>query len=677
MRKLNFCTCSIVAVLLTISFGCNKEIPPRNTDEIIISKDAVVIDTKTWKENFISMDSTNFTLTFTDKSEIIKKIKPGNLIVSETGSGLLRRISSIRTLSGQIIMITSPAVLTDLIEQGDVEYTKLLSPTSMESIEIEKNGSLEMIKSPAPFGGEASYSWSFNKPFDSGASINGTFNFSWDIVTRIKIKFLKTLKEAHFGFNANQSSSIHAEVSGLLNKTEEDTLATINFNSFTIYIAGVPVVFKPRVLLKVGAKFNTTGSVQCAFNQTHTFKTGIQYNNETGWDKYQENTKSMTMTLPVPLTTIATIEGYLHPTLEVLIYGAAGPYCGLKLKGIAEITPSINPVWKLKRGMEVLLGVKLNVLSWSFEKEWSVLDYVEQVAQAESIPPEITISNIRNLNPSNAFCDWEIAKTGTLAVISRGICWNTSANPNINNSRTTEDGTIGQFSSQMNNMTQNTTYYVKAYCKTSDNNIHYSANQLTFKTPTDPITDQRDNNVYNTVGIGSQIWMAKNLAYLPSVNSKLETSPSEPRYYVYDYNGSVVKNAKSTLNYAKYGVLYNHKAALTACPTGWRLPTQNDFMVLSSFLGGNNDQGMKLKSTYDWKSTDGGVQGTDNYGFNALPAGGVYSQGYFNMYNLTFFWTSAFLQNMPFVATLHYNSHGLGIGNSSNLIAGSIRCIKN
>ncbi|MCF8358778.1 MAG: hypothetical protein K9H26_08480 [Prolixibacteraceae bacterium] len=90
------------------------------------------------------------------------------------------------------------------------------------------------------------------------------------------------------------------------------------------------------------------------------------------------------------------------------------------------------------------------------------------------------------------------------------------------------------------------------------------------------IFDERDGNYYNTVKIGEQIWMAENLAYLPQINRPSEQSYTIPLYYVYEYEGTEVNEAKAIENYQIYGVLYNWQAAISACPSGWHLPSDDE-----------------------------------------------------------------------------------------------------
>jgi uncharacterized protein (TIGR02145 family) len=150
-------------------------------------------------------------------------------------------------------------------------------------------------------------------------------------------------------------------------------------------------------------------------------------------------------------------------------------------------------------------------------------------------------------------------------------------------------------------------------------------------------TDARDNHIYKYVVIGSQTWMAENLAWLPSVSQS--GSGSSSCYYVFGYDGTVVTAAKATVNYAIYGVLYNYPAARKACPAGWHLPTDDEWKTLEKNQGmteseangtewrnsGNVGGKLKEAGTVRWKSPN---TGADNIsGFTILPAGGRSNEG--------------------------------------------------
>lgn len=117
-------------------------------------------------------------------------------------------------------------------------------------------------------------------------------------------------------------------------------------------------------------------------------------------------------------------------------------------------------------------------------------------------------------------------------------------------------------------------------------------------------TDERDNQVYKTIKIGNQVWMAENLNY------KAENS------YCYDDKDSYCD---------RYGRLYVWNSAVNACPEGWHLPTKAEWKTLFDFVGGDDVAGEKLKSSDG--STNWYKKSSDAYGFSFLPNGGRYDMG--------------------------------------------------
>ena len=143
-------------------------------------------------------------------------------------------------------------------------------------------------------------------------------------------------------------------------------------------------------------------------------------------------------------------------------------------------------------------------------------------------------------------------------------------------------------------------------------------------------TDPRDGQTYKTVKIGNQVWLAENFRY------RCEGS------YVY-------KNDAANLN--KYGCYYTWNAAMKCAPKGWHLPTEEEFDILESYVNAHTDSdvGTALKATQGWKNFVDpkgrhfeAIQGSDEFGFNALPAG-CSSSGrcYIDQGSWTRFWSSS------------------------------------
>ncbi|NLN96270.1 MAG: hypothetical protein GX128_08900 [Bacteroidales bacterium] len=156
-------------------------------------------------------------------------------------------------------------------------------------------------------------------------------------------------------------------------------------------------------------------------------------------------------------------------------------------------------------------------------------------------------------------------------------------------------------------------------------------------------TDPRDGQTYNTVQIGDQCWMKGNLNY------------NADNSYCYGYD---------PLNCAAYGRLYTWNAALTVCPVGWHLPSDNEwsqlvyYVVLQGYPNSSttNGAGNALKSCRQVNSPLGGdcatsehprwnshitYHGFDEFGFSALPGGYRNSNGSFsNIGNDGHWWSS-------------------------------------
>ena len=190
--------------------------------------------------------------------------------------------------------------------------------------------------------------------------------------------------------------------------------------------------------------------------------------------------------------------------------------------------------------------------------------------------------------------------------------------------------------------------------------------------------DTRDGQSYETVQIGEQCWMAQNLAYLPEVSPSSQGNNTDHYYYVYNYQGSDVTEAKATADYQTYGVLYNWPSSLDVCPDDWHLPADAEWTVLTTYLGGEGVAGGKMKETgtSHWNSPNIGA--TNSSGFTGLPGGYRLTSGPFSSVgDYGYFWSST--ENSPTNAWYRDLSYGSDFANSYNFTKGygfSVRCVR-
>ncbi len=223
-----------------------------------------------------------------------------------------------------------------------------------------------------------------------------------------------------------------------------------------------------------------------------------------------------------------------------------------------------------------------------------------------------------SVTSSSAVVGGNILDDGGGTISSAGVLWSNKPFSGTASNELTTDVTNGKFKANLSDLNYET-YYVMAFAENESGRSY--GEELSFQTllPENMFIDSRDGRVYRWVKIGTQFWMAENLAYLPEMRNPNNYSSSDPFYYVYDYMGFKVEEAKETASYKTYGVLYNYPAAMEACPDGWHLPTNEEEQELISVIGGDDDIIKLIEGgTTHWYNNP---TGTNQTGFTALGAG--------------------------------------------------------
>jgi len=171
-------------------------------------------------------------------------------------------------------------------------------------------------------------------------------------------------------------------------------------------------------------------------------------------------------------------------------------------------------------------------------------------------------------------------------------------------------------------------------------------------------TDPRDGKTYKTVKIGKQTWLAENLNYDASGCKCYENNPA---------------------NADKYGRLYNWETAKKACPPGWHLPNFLEWQELVNFAGGLVIAERKLKASSGWNYYNGMPgNGTDEFGFSALPGGDGSLEGDFGGAGNTGSWWSSTEYNASGACALdmHRDGSGIVIACYYKTYLYSVRCVQ-
>lgn len=262
------------------------------------------------------------------------------------------------------------------------------------------------------------------------------------------------------------------------------------------------------------------------------------------------------------------------------------------------------------------------------------------------------------------------------------------------------------------NAQNDTMYIMKSGIVVNEYNVNTQIDSIIFYKPNTGISNtvtDFDGNVYNTVTIGTQVWMAENLrtthyAYGTPINlvndgTSWNALTTDDKAYCW-YNDDSVTNA------AQYGALYTWNAAMNGaessvanpsivqgvCPTGWHLPSYDEWTMLTDYLtnhsygyeGSGNDIGKSMAATSGWSvnGTPGNVgndQASNNTsGFTAVPSGYRQENGIFTEIGEYGYWWHA-TETSPAGANFQYLGYDISTVENTNYtkrLGLSVRCVK-
>ena len=307
--------------------------------------------------------------------------------------------------------------------------------------------------------------------------------------------------------------------------------------------------------------------------------------------------------------------------------------------------------------------------------------------------PEVNTANTTNVTSNSIISGGNVISNGNGIITARGVCWNNSSNPTLENNIgyiISGSGT-GSFSSYISGLSANTQYYIRAYA-TNGMGTSYG-NEIVVSTLSPPwqCGDQisYSGQAYNTVLIGTQCWMAENLNVGTMIpGSQYQTDNSEIEKYCYNDEPSNCINYGSIYLWDEMMQYTTTQGAQGICPTDWHIPTDEEWKYMEIHIGMSQieadqtewrgtDEGNKLKSTSGWYNNG---NGTNSSSFSAFPSG--YFQGwgelYLNIGEKGYWWSSnagnpssnAWFRNLSYDESKVYRSF---TGKFNGM---SVRCLK-
>ena len=271
--------------------------------------------------------------------------------------------------------------------------------------------------------------------------------------------------------------------------------------------------------------------------------------------------------------------------------------------------------------------------------------------------PAVTTNSITSITTNSASCGGNVTSDGGGTVTARGVCWSTKQNPTINDNKTTDGNGIGSYNSNLSNLSDNTTYYVRAYA-TNEKGTSYGL-QKSFTTLEDDsyeetISGEENGHAYVDLGLPSGLkWATCNVG---------ATSPEAYGEY-YAWGEITTKTEYTEENSLTWGLgiselqsqgyidgtgnlTSSHDAATANWGGDWRMPTEEE------------QQELVDNCTWTWM-THNGVDGCKVTGPNGnsvfFPAAGtIYDMSFLNAGEVGHYWGSTWDEE-------YYHGHELRI----------------
>jgi len=361
------------------------------TQPTVISPDANPLSASTTQ--YLEVLSSTGTFTFTRSTPELETLVPGDVIASQPTTaapdGFLRKVSGITTVEGQVVVDTQPATLEDAIIQGTLQVNQNLTPSDVRQAFQLEGVSLQPV--PLAAAGEA-FSIAVNNVVlfdndgntgttDDQITANGTITFEPGVDIYVVIQGIQ-LKQFYFAMRGAETAQLEVQSNLDLGSVKKEVeLARYVLNPIVTVVAGFPVVFTPIIAVRVGVDGSVHVGVTTGATQSLSLTGGIKYL-EGQWSPIAESTRQFTYNPPA-LTAGLDLKGYGGVRLELLLYGAAGPYADLNAFLKLEAALFSDPWWSLYGGLEMPVGARMEMLGKEIANyELVALTYKILLAQA-------------------------------------------------------------------------------------------------------------------------------------------------------------------------------------------------------------------------------------------------------------------------------------------------------
>lgn len=650
-----------------------------------ISPDVKLL-TDTLAQHLVSISTTQDTLEFDTN---VTDIEPGQILVSDVGEGLLRRVTSIQPDGDGIKVLTTQASLVELFTDADVTNTFTITEVMVREIKDALPG-IRRVNAIRPnelrFAFEDVVLWDQDHNLETrGDQVTVSGYLSLALKPHLELKIREgQLSKFDFTVEITSTTELTGQVPLEIPFIEDSIkIFTIRTTPVPFFIGPVPVVITNDIPIYLGLDGSVRISLTAGIKNTSTLVLGARYENGQ-WapiGDFSNNFEFMTPSIRGEVNMML----YVKPQLETKLYSVIGPI--VYIKGYAEgnasvdlelLTGELTNAVEFYAGVRAGIGVKLSIFdfklaAWEYPFaelryklwDWDTTYYLLTPPPTGPHPPNNAMEQQLSValswscnNPEHFPLKYDVyfgQDTSSWSMIMS----------DLEDTSFTKDGLIASKTYFWKVIVKDTLGQSKSGPVWRFTTQSSGGGSSCVGTPTVSYLGK----TYNTVQIGTQCWLKDNLDVGTRIDgSQNQTNNSTIEKYCYNNDPN---------NCSNYGGLYQWNEAMQytttpgtkgICPTGWHIPTYSEFQTLSTAVG---DDGNALKAI-------GQGTGTNTSGFSALLSGNRNNNGNFNnLGNNTNFWSSTENNtNNAYNMNLNNNDSNINYNNNNKKNGFSVRCVK-
>jgi len=379
--------------------GCSKSpLEPNQDEQLASNREATtelpsspkIISNSDWQNSFISLSSDSSTFTFDARVDTLYDFKVNDIMISTEGEGFLRRIIDIQRTRQHLVIKTEQAAITEVVEDGEARFETSFSQLDPPRIDYLLDGvyvNQGLQKGNA--GGDITFDFDLLLGDFDGQSnttndqlrVAGHFEMSVNMKGELKIKYFQ-LKKFSLDQQVKQQMDLNVTIGyPIVNLNPELKVAELTYPPIWVNLAGVPVLLTPVIEFYIGTDFTVNAAVQLHVGEQFGYAIGARYE-DSKWHSYSQLEKDCWARTP-DLSGEVDVKAYVKPVFKLKVFSVVSPKLSGKLFGEILANPEANPWWKLYGGLQVLLGVDMQIWGKTlFDKNFELITFRQQITEA-------------------------------------------------------------------------------------------------------------------------------------------------------------------------------------------------------------------------------------------------------------------------------------------------------